>query len=74
MARWRDRIGPQGLEKVFQESLGVAHRTGALRTKDLRRVTVDTTVQEKAITFPTELLSKVVYGFVMRRRDPGVLH
>ena len=21
-----------------------------------------------------ELLSKVVYGFVMRRRDPGVLH
>ena len=23
---------------------------------------------------PSELLSKVVYGFVMRRRDPGVLH
>ena len=22
----------------------------------------------------SELLSKVVYGFVMRRRDPGVLH
>ena len=22
MTRWRDRIGPQGLEKVFQESLG----------------------------------------------------
>ena len=54
MTRWRHRIGPQGLEKVFQESLGVAHRTGALRTKDLKRVTVDTTVQEKAVTFPTD--------------------
>ena len=35
-------------------SLGVAHRTGALQTKDLKRVTVDTTVQEKAIAFPTD--------------------
>lgn len=39
---------------MFQESLGVAHRTGALRTKDLKRVTVDTTVQEKAVAFPTD--------------------
>jgi IS5 family transposase len=54
MTRWQDRIGPEGLEKVFQESLGVAHRTGALRTKDLKRVTVDTTVQEKAVAFPTD--------------------
>ena len=54
MTRWRDRIGPEGLEKVFQESLAVAHRVGALREKDLERVTVDTTVQEKAIAFPTD--------------------
>ena len=26
------------------------------------------------LAIPVELLSKVVYGFVMRRRDPGVLH
>ena len=43
MTRWRERIGPEGLEKVFQESLGVEHRTGALRTQEPRRVTVDTT-------------------------------
>ena len=29
-------------------------------------------VRQSAVTL--ELLSKVVYGFVMRRRDPGVLH
>jgi IS5 family transposase len=32
----------------------VAHEAGALRTRDLKRVTVDTTVQPKAITFPTD--------------------
>jgi hypothetical protein len=36
------------------ESLRVAHQAGALRTPDLKRVTVDTTVQPKAITFPTD--------------------
>ena len=33
----------------MQESLSVAHRTGAIDTKDLERVAIDTTVQEKAI-------------------------
>jgi IS5 family transposase len=32
----------------------VAHRTGAIATKDLERVVVDTTVQEKAIAHPTD--------------------
>ena len=35
----------------------MAHETGALRTRDLKRVTVDTTVQSKAITFPTDAKS-----------------
>jgi IS5 family transposase len=37
-----------------QESLSVAHRSGAIETKDLERVVVDTTVQEKAIAHPTD--------------------
>ena len=37
-----------------QESLSVGHKTGALETKDLERVAVDTTVQPKAITHPTD--------------------
>jgi IS5 family transposase len=32
----------------------LAHRTGATETKDLERVVVDTTVQEKAIAHPTD--------------------
>jgi hypothetical protein len=38
----------------LQESLSVAHRSGAIETKDLERVAVDTTVQEKAIAHPTD--------------------
>ena len=32
----------------------MAHRTGAIEIKDLERVAVDTTVQEKAITHPSD--------------------
>jgi transposase, IS5 family len=32
----------------------VAHRAGAIETKDLERVVVDTTVQEKAVAHPTD--------------------
>jgi IS5 family transposase len=64
LTRWRERIGAEGLAKVFQESLGVAHRVGALRAKDLRRVTVDTTVQPKNITFPTD--AKLMHGAIVK--------
>ena len=32
----------------------MAHRTGVIESKDLERVVVDTTVQEKAIAHPTD--------------------
>ena len=32
------------------------------------------TFREKGVEHQQELLSKVVYGVIMRRRDPGVLH
>jgi IS5 family transposase len=54
LTRWRQRLGEAPLSALLQESLSVAHRTGALATKDLERVAVDTTVQPKAIAFPTD--------------------
>ena len=53
LSHWRKRLGDK-LELLLVESLRIAHGAGALRTKDLKRVTVDTTVQPKAITFPTD--------------------
>ena len=53
MTHWRKRIGKK-LEALLAESLRVAHATGALKLDDLARVTVDTTVQPKAVTHPTD--------------------
>ena len=41
LSHWRKRLGEK-LELLLAESLRIAHEAGALRTKDLKRVTVDT--------------------------------
>ena len=54
MTRWRQRIGPERMEELLAESLAAAQRTGAVEDKHLKRVTIDTTVQPKAVTHPTD--------------------
>jgi transposase, IS5 family len=54
MTNWRNRMGEERLRALLQESLAVATRTGAMKPNDLARVIVDTTVQPKNITFPTD--------------------
>ncbi len=73
LSHWRKRLGDK-LELLLAESLRVAHASGALRTKDLARVTVDTTVQPKAITFPTDakLLHAAIKGLNRMARKHGV--
>lgn len=63
LSHWRKRLGSK-LDLLLAESLRLAHAAGALRTRDLKRVTVDTTVQPKAITFPTDakLLHAAIKG------------
>src|SRR6202140_5816652 len=65
LSHWRKRLGDK-LELLLAESLRVAHESGALRSKDLKRVTVDTTVQPKNISFPTDakLLHAAIKGLV----------
>jgi IS5 family transposase len=73
LSHWRRRLGDK-LELLLAESLRVAHASGALRTKDLARVTVDTTVQPKNITFPTDakLLHAAIKGLNRLARKHGV--
>jgi transposase, IS5 family len=54
LTHWRQRLGAEQLVALIQESLSVAHKTGALASRDLERVVVDTTVQPKAIGHPTD--------------------
>jgi IS5 family transposase len=62
------------LDLLLAESLRLAHEAGALRTRDLKRVTVDTTVQPKAITFPTDakLLHAAIKGLNRLANKCGV--
>ena len=54
MTRWRQRIGAERLGLLLAETLAAAQRGGAVEEKHLRRVTIDTTVQPKAVTHPTD--------------------
>lgn len=54
LVKWRNRIGIDGVERLLSETINTAKREGLLPEKLCRRVNVDTTVQEKAITFPTD--------------------
>jgi hypothetical protein len=54
MTRFRQRMGEERLNALVQESLAAAVKTKAMRLGDLRQAVVDTTVQEKAVAFPTD--------------------
>ena len=49
-----NRLGESGCEKLLKELIEVAIREEVIEEKDLKKVIVDTTVQEKAITYPTD--------------------
>lgn len=51
---FRRRLQSKGIEILLKEILNVAKRAKLLTKAHLNKVNVDTTVQEKAITFPTD--------------------
>jgi IS5 family transposase len=74
LTRWRQRMGEERLKALLQESLAVATRTQAMKPKDLARVVIDTTVQPKAVAFPTDakLLNRARERLVKLARQTGV--
>ena len=54
MSRWRERIGPDKLEAVLAESIAAAVKGGAVQRKHFERVTIDTTVETKAVAHPSD--------------------
>lgn len=54
LTRWRKRIGEEGVEWMLTETIKAGQRAGAVKSNDLKRVTVDTTVMEKNIAHPTD--------------------
>jgi IS5 family transposase len=54
MTRWRKRIGEAGAEELLKETIQTGLKTKAVKPHQLKRVNVDTTVQEKEVRFPTD--------------------
>jgi IS5 family transposase len=54
LVKWRKRVGADGMTKLLQETIETAKRRGVIGRSEMKRVNVDTTVQEKAIQFPTD--------------------
>lgn len=74
LTRWRNRMGEERLQALIQESLSVAARTKAIKPSDLSQVIVDTTVQPKNVTFPTDakLLNRAREKLVRLAKLTGV--
>lgn len=57
MTRWRKRIGEAGAEELLKETIEAGLRLKVVKAYQLKRVNIDTTVQEKDIRFPTDARS-----------------
>lgn len=54
MSRWRGRVGQAGLEELLAETIRAGLRLKAIKSGELKRINLDTTVQEKHIRYPTD--------------------
>lgn len=54
LTRWRQRIGEGGVEEMLAATIAAAKGLKIVKEADLQKVIIDTTVQEKAIAYPTD--------------------
>jgi transposase, IS5 family len=74
MTRWRQRIGAERLETLLADTLAIAQGSGAVKPSAMERIIVDTTVQTKAIAYPTDghLMLRAVERLAALARREGV--
>ena len=54
MTKWRNKIKAEGMEKLLEVTIKTGLKTIMVKPTEFKKLSVDTTVQEKAITFPTD--------------------
>lgn len=74
LVRWRPRIGEEGCEWLLAHSIEAAARAGVIKRRSLDEVVLDTTVQPKAISHPTDsgLLNRAREYLVGAAQDTGI--
>jgi IS5 family transposase len=74
MVKWRGRVGAEKLALLLQETISLALREKQVSPKEIAQVNVDTTVQEKNITHPTDakLYLKAILKLGRAARNRGI--
>ena len=54
MSRWRSRLGASGAEAMLKATVEAGLKINAIKATDFAHLNVDTTVQTKAIRYPTD--------------------
>jgi IS5 family transposase len=54
MTRWRQRLGSAGAEQMLRATIEAGVKMRVIRPAELRRIDVDTTVETRAIRYPTD--------------------
>jgi IS5 family transposase len=75
MTRWRQRVGEDKLTELLKQTVVTAVQQKHLPARELKQVNVDTTVQEKHITHPTDskLLYKAIVKLAKAARQRGIV-
>lgn len=59
MTRWRKKVGVDGAEEMLSATIKAALEMKVVKRSEFKTLNADTTVQEKAVTYPTD--SKLYY-------------
>lgn len=74
IGKFRRLLGEEGVEELLARTISVAANLKLIAQKDLERVIVDSTVQQKAIAYPTDskLLETARHKLVEAAHDAGL--
>ena len=67
LTKWRQRVGADRLAVLLNETVAIAVQDKLVTPKELAQVNVDTTDQEKNITYPTD--SKLYFRAIVKLAD-----
>jgi len=75
MTNFRKRMGKETIEELFKEMVNSAESSEQIKEKDFEHLNVDTTVQEKAISFPrdSKLYYKMLEELVDQAQKRGIV-
>lgn len=74
LSRWRDRIGDEGAEWLLTKTIEAGRASGVVKDESLSQVSIDTTVMEKNIAYPTDarLYEKARAKLVALAQEAGI--